>query len=256
VSGERHDRGAFLVSAALGRGSLRFRLARLIGSLEHGDLFDWLVGGAGLVSADAPARLRNALSSYFAAAMLMPYAPFREAADDTRLDIDRLGTRFDASFEQVCHRLVTLRRPGAEGVPLHFMRSDIAGNVSKRFSASGLRLPRYGGTCPRWIIHDAFAWPGRIVTQVGQLSDGDTYFFVARTTGWDGSAGAATVRHAVMIGASIAHAGRFAYADGIDLAAPRVVVPIGITCRQCPRTDCTHRAFDRAPVPVPDASVT
>src|SRR5207245_10357632 len=134
-----------------------------------------LVEGAAPSSTEAASQLKRALVSYFAAALIMPYDAFRTAAADLRHDVARLVTRFDASFEQVCHRLATLRRPTTEGVPMHFIRVDIAGNISKRFSASGLRLPRYGGACPRWIVHHAFATPGRIVSQIARLPDGDGY---------------------------------------------------------------------------------
>jgi len=166
----------------------------------------------------------------------------------------RIGQRFEASFEQVCHRLTTLRRPGAEGIPLHFLRTDIAGNISKRFSASGLRLPRYGGACPRWIVHHAFATPGRVVTQFGQLANGETYFFVARANLVEGDS-VTESQHAVMIGCAMSQAHRFAYNDGIDLAAPPGIVPIGITCRQCPH-DCAQRAFDRITISPASAAVT
>ena len=138
---------------------------------------------------------------------------------------------------------------------MHFLRTDVAGNISKRFSASGLRLPRYGGACPRWIIHHAFASPGRIVTQVGRLPDGETYFCVARANPSPGREAAGSL-HAVMIGAAIGYAPRFAYADGIDVSAARIVVSIGVTCRQCPREECTERAFERAPPlgPLPSAA--
>jgi predicted transcriptional regulator len=52
-----------------------------------------------------------------------------------------------------------------------------------------------------------------------------------------------------MIGASIVHAAAFACFDGTDLSSGRAVVPVGITCRQCPREDCSQRAFERIPVP-------
>jgi predicted transcriptional regulator len=158
----------------------------------------------------------------------------------------RLGARFDASFEQVAHRLATLRRPGAEGVPIHFVRTDIAGNISKRFTASGLRLPRYGGACPRWVLHHAFATPGRVVSQVARLPDGEAYLFIAEA---EVAAPGRGPSHAVMIGAALAHAPRFVYADGLDLEAPGLAVPVGITCRQCPRDDCAERAFERIALP-------
>jgi predicted transcriptional regulator len=161
------------------------------------------------------------------------------------MDVLEIARAFDVSFEQACHRLTTLRRPGLEGVPLHFLRVDIAGNISKRFSASGLTLPRYGGACPRWIVHHAFAMPGRVLTEVASLPDGETYLFIARADPPQRDGGVEETTHAVMIGASIAYAGRFAYADTLNLASPRVAVPVGVTCRLCPRDDCAQRAFDR-----------
>ena len=247
--GERLDGKLLLLSDSLSRSSVRFRLARLVGTLAHRKVLDRLIDNAALTAGEASARLGKALASYFAGALIMPYMPFRTAADEMHFDIVRIGHRFDASFEQVCHRLTTLRRPGAESVPLHFLRTDIAGNISKRFSASGLRLPRYGGACPRWIIHHAFASPGRIVSQAGRLPDGETFFSIARADVHDAAGGSVAGHHAVMIGCAIEHAHRFVYADGVDLTAPRTVVPIGITCRQCPRETCGFRAFDRAPLP-------
>jgi predicted transcriptional regulator/transcriptional regulator with XRE-family HTH domain len=245
--GERFDgEGRLALVDTLSRGSVRFRLARRLGELEFGGRLDELTASAGLSSEDASRRLKRALASYLAGALTMPYADFRQAASASRHDILRLGARFDASFEQVCHRLATLRRPGAEGVPIHFMRTDIAGNISKRFTASGLRLPRYGGACPRWIVHRAFSSPGQIMTQIAGLPDGETYVFVARA---DLVATSDASQHAVMIGASIVHAAAFACFDGTDLSSGRAVVPVGITCRQCPREDCSQRAFERIPVP-------
>ncbi len=248
AGGEHFDEAARVFSLAdgLSHRSVRFRLARLTGHIEYGGLLDSLVESAAVSSSRAAAQLKRALASYFAGALIMPYEAFHAAAMALRHDIARLGVRFDASFEQVCHRLATLRRPGAEGVPMHFMRTDIAGNISKRFSASGLRLPRYGSACPRWVVHHAFATPGRIVSQVARLPDGDGYLLIAQ-------AGISPPGHgpsrATMVGAAIAHARQFVYADGLDVEAPAIAVPVGITCRQCPRENCTERAFDRIELP-------
>ena len=51
-----------------------------------------------------------------------------------------------------------------------------------------------------------------------------------------------------MVGASLMHARRFVYADGIDVDAPAIAVPVGITCRQCPRDDCSERAHERVEI--------
>lgn len=112
--------------------------------------------------------------------MLFPYEPFLDDARSMRHDIELLQQRYAASWEQVCHRLTTLRRPGAEGIPFHLVRTDIAGNISKRFSASGLQLPRYGGACPRWVVHEAYTAPERVIPQFVRLPDDSEYLFVAR----------------------------------------------------------------------------
>src|SRR3546814_5768306 len=52
-----------------------------------------------------------------------PYAPFRASARAVRHDIDRLRLDYGVSFEQACHRLSTLQRPGARGIPM-FFRSE------------------------------------------------------------------------------------------------------------------------------------
>ncbi len=247
-TGERFESapGRLLFADRLPRQSVRFRLARFLGGVEHGALLDRLATSAGLTSPEATERLKRALASYLAGAMLMPYEAFLQSAAAFRHDIMRLSARFDCSFEQVCHRLATLRRPGAEGVPVHFLRTDVAGNISKRFSGSGLRLPRYGGACPRWVVHEALTVPGRIVSQLAVLPDGERYLFVAR-------ADLPAIRfgqcHSVMIGAALEHAPRFVYADGLDLAAPALATPVGITCRQCPREECMARAAERIDVP-------
>src|SRR3546814_10900474 len=70
--------------------------------------------------------LRVGLANYAAGALLMPYGRFAEAAIAERHDVERLAQRFGVSFEQVCHRLSTLQRPGARGVPFFFLRVDMA----------------------------------------------------------------------------------------------------------------------------------
>jgi predicted transcriptional regulator/transcriptional regulator with XRE-family HTH domain len=233
-----------VVAETLPDASVRFRLAQLIGTLSCRALFDELIASGGFRTEEAMQHCRRALASYFAGALLLPYDAFREAAHSLRHDLERLQQRFGASFEQVCHRLVTLRRPGAEGLPFHFLRVDIAGNLSKRFSASGLRLPRYEGACPRWVVYTAFLTPGTIVRQLAQLPDGETYLFVARA-GTKNAIGFGRPRshRSVMIGCEARFAPDLVYGDG--LMGGTNVTPVGVTCRECPREDCTQRAFDR-----------
>src|SRR5690606_17443451 len=123
------------------------------------------VNAFALTSGEANRLAHRALSSYTAAAMMMPYEPFLALAEERRYDAEVLASLFGVSFEQVAHRLVTLRRPGSEGVPFGFLRVDRAGRLSKRFTLPGLILPASGHGCLLWPIYRAFSTAG-IVRQV------------------------------------------------------------------------------------------
>jgi len=232
------------LSEVLRRGSRNFQLAHQIGLVTQTSTLDRIVRDSMLTTDESRAVGRVALANYFAGAALMPYADFLEAARSERYDIEVLGHRFRTSFEQVCHRLTSLRRPGAEGVPFHFVRIDVAGNISKRFSASGLRFPRFSGACPRWNVFAAFLTPGMIRTQIAQMPDGTTYFWIARTLRKDGGGyhSPSTV-FGVGLGCEVRHARQLVYAEGVDLDTREAAVPVGITCRLCERTECEQRAF-------------
>jgi predicted transcriptional regulator/DNA-binding XRE family transcriptional regulator len=236
------------ISEMLPAPSRLFQIAHQIAYLGYHPLLDSLVASGSFTTAEARALTRAALANYFAAAVLMPYGMFLEAAKGTRYDIDVLKSRFGVSFEQVCHRLTTLRRPGREGVPFHFIRVDIAGNISKRFSASGIHIARFGAACPRWNVYDAFGTPGMMRIQLSRMPAGDTYFCVAQTTDRPRTATVTGLphrvgQHAVGLGCSVDHAGELVYADGLNLTDPQLITPIGVSCRTCPRSDCAERAM-------------
>jgi predicted transcriptional regulator len=222
----------------------RFLIARHIALLAFGSLLETHLASQHFSSDPTAAHGRRVLSGYLAGALLMPYDDFLAVAQALRYDVERLQQRFAVSFEQVCHRLTTLQKPGAKGVPFHFLRVDIAGNISKRFSASGLRIPRYGGACPRWAVHAAFLTPARICRQVSIMPDGVTYLDIARTVVKGGYGyGKPKSCFAVGIGCATVHAADLVYSDGLNLNDTSAVVPVGVTCRLCERDDCQQRAF-------------
>ncbi len=239
-----HHRRRVLLSEMLPVSGRVFQLAYQIAVLEHGALLDDILE-AGRVKDPQVRRLtRVNLANYFAGAVMMPYDRFLTAAESARYDIDILSQRFDASFEQICHRLTTMQRSGARGVPFFMMRVDNAGNISKRFSAGGFQFARLGGACPRWNVHHAFQTPGKIFTQMVQMPDGAAYFSVARTVNRTGAGFHVPEQQlAVGLGCEISQARRLVYADGFDTANAAAATPIGINCRLCERTDCNQRAF-------------
>ncbi|MBD0738113.1 short-chain fatty acyl-CoA regulator family protein [Streptomyces sp. CBMA29] len=235
--------GLLFLSPWLTDGRRAFQLATQIALLEHRPLLDTLVGSAALTSARSADLVRIGLANYFAGALLMPYTAFRSAAEELRYDIELLQARFGVGFETVCHRLSTLQRSGARGVPFSFLRVDRAGNVSKRQSATDFHFSRFGGTCPLWTVYAAFSAPGRVLTQVAEMPDGKRYFWVARTV-TRGGAGhrAPRAEFAVALGCELRHAHRLVYAEGVALDDPRAATPIGLGCRSCERRDCAQRA--------------
>src|SRR5262249_8647584 len=153
--------------------------------------------------------------NYLAAAFLMPYAPFHEAAERTAYDIDLMRARFGVSFEQACHRLTTLSRSGGRGVPFFMIRMDSAGNISKRFAGSTFPFSRFGGACPRWNIHSSFRTPGRVVTQVVETPDGQRYFTFSRTVSRVATAYAGEdAELAIGMGCELKYAERLVYSRG------------------------------------------
>lgn len=238
------ERRRLMMSERLTAPSRVFQLAVQIALLEHGSLLDRLADAPELTTEASRALGRIVFANYFAGAVVMPYADVLNAARQDRYDIELLCHRFGVSFEQCCHRLTSLRREGAEGVPFHMIRVDVAGNISKRFSASGIRFARFAGACPRWNVFSAFSTPGMVRIQISVMPGGEAYFCVARTVpkGRGGHHTPHTVA-AIGLGCRIEHAPEMVYSDGVDLERLEGAVPIGVTCRLCPRTACAQRAF-------------
>lgn len=228
----------------------RFQMAYQLAALALRDEIAGLVDNTTLQSVAARQLLTVGLGNYAAGALLMPYEWFRSRARELRHDIDQLRQVFGTSFEQACHRLSTLQRPQARGIPMFFCRVDMAGNITKRHSATRLQFARFGGACPLWVVHEAVAIPDRIHVQAAEMPDGVRYVSIAKgLVKSSGSYHRPPRRYAVALGCEAALADEFIYADGLNLARPETITRIGISCRICPRDTCDQRAFppsDRA----------
>lgn len=237
--------GKVMLSEALDPINRTFQLAHVLGLVSCEALIDDLIATDGTLPEIAHARCRVELANYFAAAVLMPYAPFLELAEATKYDIDRLAATFTASFEMVCQRLTTLQCKGAQGVPFFFLRIDRAGNVTKRFNATPFTLAEQGGSCPVWNIHTAFAMPGAIVPQLVELPDSGQFFTISRTTDRPVISRYMQDRRLVVtLGCERAQAQRVGYAQRYHMAENAEVAEIGINCHICPRQACAQRAHE------------
>lgn len=235
--------GRIALSEALDHQNRTFQLAYMLGLLEFPETLDAIVTGRRNLSEAGLNRCRVELANYFAAALLMPYDRFYQAAEETQYDVDRLSARFGVSFEQVCHRLTTLQREGAKGIPFFFLRVDKAGNVTKRFNASSFNLAEHGGACPVWNIHTAFRTPGVILPQFVELPEGDRYFTISRTADRPVfSKDTQDRRVAITLGCELSYADRLIYTAPFNLADRELYSPIGINCHICSRKACSQRA--------------
>ncbi|MDT9150993.1 ImmA/IrrE family metallo-endopeptidase, partial [Escherichia coli] len=84
--------------------------------LEYGDGLDGQAADDFTPGSPAHTLARIGIAHYFAAAVILPYAAFHEAAEEARYDIERLTDRYGLGYETVCHRLSTLQRPRLRGV--------------------------------------------------------------------------------------------------------------------------------------------
>lgn len=235
------DHRTLVLSDALPLRRRAFELAHTIALVEHADLIEAAARDERLTTDESRTLARIVLANWFAGAVLLPYDPLYRAALEVRYDVELLAHRFGASWEQVCHRLTSLRRPGAEAVPFHLIRVDVAGNISKQFSGSGISFPRFSGVCARWNVFQAFQTPGLVRTQLSEMPDGQRYFCFARTVRRDlGGFHAPPVILAIGLGCRVEHGRALVYADGMSLR-DGAATPIGVACRTCPRADCAQR---------------
>jgi XRE family transcriptional regulator, fatty acid utilization regulator len=231
------------ISSRTARPTQRFQILLQLALTTQNPLLEATLDLARFQSDTARAIAKIGLANYFAGAALMPYRAFLAAAEETRHDLERLADRFGASIEQVAHRLSTMQRPGAKGIPFFFVRVDQAGTITKRHSATRLQFARFGGACPLWNVYRAFETPGRFLRQLAETPDGVRYLCLARDVSKSGGSFNAPVRRfAIALGCEVSHAKAMVYADDLDLTNARAYEPIGISCRICERPNCHQRS--------------
>jgi predicted transcriptional regulator/DNA-binding XRE family transcriptional regulator len=236
------QRRTFMLSALLRPENRTFGLAYQLALLEFGSIIDRLLESARPPDIGSRRLLHMSFANYAASAIMMPYGKFLRAAEEHRYALDRLCGQFGANIEQIAHRITTLGRPGARGVPFFMLRVDPAGNISKRYAGESFPFSHFGGTCPRWHLHAAFQTPGQTIRQLIETPDGQRFFTISRTI-------ERPIRPdlrddallAVGLGCDIRYAPRIAYADGLDLMNTPAT-PVGPACAICPRIGCAYRA--------------
>ena len=243
----RNETRELLLSDTLDHINKIFQIAHFVGLTEFGRDIDRQLRGVAFEGHQDKTRAQMRLCDYFAAALLMPYREFLNAAEKWQYDFERLASYFGVTFEQVCQRVTTLHRPGEKGVPFFFLRIDKAGNVSKRFNSTSVQLARYGGTCPKLNVHYSFRVPGRILTQQVEMPNGDRFLTINRTVERpSGQFNHDDRRQAVCVGCDMRFAKELVYGISSGLQTNHQPTEIGINCRLCPRPACDQRAHESA----------
>lgn len=234
-----------VLSTTLLEQPLKFQLAATIGLrvLDESRLDERLARAFGTKHSETPRLIKIHLANYFAGAMLLPYKEFIGEVERTRYDIELLSNLFEMSYEAVAHRVCNLGDPKRPGIPMHFVRCDVAGNISKRYSATGLRFPEGTGSCAKWAVHNAFLTPSVITKQYSIMPDGSTYFCFAKVDvkPQQGSVVRGTT-YSIGLGTHADAARHLAYAQDMPWTDAKQAIPVGVSCRFCERTDCNQRA--------------
>jgi len=239
------EKKEFYLSDALNLETKKLFAAALVAQLEADDIIEEYLDDFSFPSEPSRKVTKVALLNYAGAAIIMPYEIFfYECVKKHRYDLELLQSTFAVSFEQVCHRVTCLNNPKLRGIPLHMIRVDRSGNVSKRFSLSGIELPRLSGACPKWNVYSSFSNPGKISAAVSRMTDGERYVCIARTVEKGISKyGEEKGLLSIGLGCQIKYAKDFVYADGLNLNDEKSESKIGVSCRKCDRLDCSQRAF-------------
>ncbi|MFZ5445767.1 MAG: helix-turn-helix domain-containing protein [Myxococcota bacterium] len=221
---------------------LKFQIAATLGLMviDRTRLLERIIG-ARTRHAETPKLIKVNLANYFAGALMLPYGDFFREVQRTRYDIELLSSIFGTTYETVAHRVCNLADPKRKGLPFHFIRTDIAGNISKRYSGTGFKFAA-AGNCGKWAVHLAFLNPSQLTRQYSALPDGTTYFDFAKVQlqPMEGSIVRGTA-YSIGLGTHAENARHLAYGlPTTDLKHD--AVPIGVSCRFCERTDCNQRA--------------
>ncbi len=221
-----------------------FQIACQIALWEQKDAIDKVLSGANFANDESFEVCKLGLANYFAGSVILPYEQFFETAQLLRHDIELMAHHFEASMEQVCHRLSTLQRSEKRGVPFFFARVDQAGNITKRHSATKLQFARFGSACPLWNVHHAFNSKSKIIRQLAQTNDGEKYLSIAfETQSSTGGFKDPVRKYALSIGCEVKYLDSIVYGDGLDISNEDNFDPIGISCRTCDRKKCHQRSI-------------
>ena len=202
-----------------------------VAALERGEATpEALVAGSGRDGA-AAALLLSHLRQYAEDAALWPMADFAPAAKAAGYDPVVLCRQGQRPFAMVLRRLAALP-PGAGHPPIGYAHCDAAGALRVLKSVPGFSLPRYGAACPLWPLYAVLSRPEQPLRLDVVLPDADQTRLLCYAQ--------ASLRPATQFDAPpVVESAMVALPDPGGAASN--AYPVGISCRICPRQDCSSR---------------
>jgi transcriptional regulator with XRE-family HTH domain len=164
-------------------------------------------------------------------AVLMPESRLEDAIRQHGYDPARLAQAMGVPFVAVLRRLATLPKSGGHP-PLGLAISDAAGAVTLLKTVPGFAMPRAGGACPLWPVFSAASRPEQpLRLDVALPSQGGSRLRCYAI---------ATTRHAARFDIPpVVESTMLVMPDPPDPSGE--ALPVGVSCRICPRSDCTSR---------------
>jgi transcriptional regulator with XRE-family HTH domain len=181
----------------------------------------------GLASAAARALAQGWIARAEAEAAALPEPAFTAALEGLGPDPIRLAARFGADVVAVFRRMAL--RPGAvQGLVI----CDGSGTLVLRKPPAGFGFPRFGAACPLWPLYAALGRPGvpvsALVEMPGRIPRRFRVLAYCSQRYPEGFAGPPVAEAAMLIAPA-------------EAGAAGAAVPVGVTCRICPRAGCPAR---------------
>jgi transcriptional regulator with XRE-family HTH domain len=181
---------------------------------------------AGLASTAARSLARDHLAQVAEDARALPLARFVAAVEAHGPDPFALAEAFATDPLVVMRRLA-----GLPGLGAGLVLCDASGTLTFRKPAVGFALPRFGSACPLWPLYAALGRPLQPVEVVVEMAGQGGRLY--RVLAW------ASPRHPLGLrGPELREAGMLILAAEPEAVA---TLPIGSSCRVCPRGDCPAR---------------
>lgn len=179
-----------------------------------------------LSSAAARSLATAYLAQAAADARALPMPRLTKAVAELGPDAFVLAERFGVDPLPVLRRLALLADLGAG-----LVTCDASGTLTFRKPAAGFPLPRFGAACPLWPLYAALGRPRQAVESVVQMAGPDGRRF--RVQAWGD-----VLRPFGLRGPELHTAAMLILPDAPAFAT---ALPVGSSCRVCPRIACPAR---------------